>query len=176
MEITERNKKLSDEKSFLNNIYKEYRLNDDPQTRVMREFAFKTIEPYLTKDHVGLELGCSDGYLTEILASRIKHLDVVDGSLSFVEGARKRGIKNAAYHHSLFEEFDANVKYDCIFATYIFEHVLEPQMVLEVVHRLLKPDGIFYIVVPNARALSRQLAMHMGLYTDLEQYLQNLHY
>lgn len=168
-------KKLADEKDFLNKIYKEYRLQNDPQTRVMREFAFKTIEAYLHKSGIGLELGCSDGYFTEMLASRVKHLDVVDGSANFVEEARKRGIPNVTYTHSLFEEFNPENKYDYIFASYILEHVLEPVPVMEMVHRALKPDGIFYIVVPNARALSRQLAMHMGLYRDLKQLTENDH-
>ncbi|HEY6160489.1 MAG TPA: class I SAM-dependent methyltransferase, partial [Bacteroidia bacterium] len=148
-------------------------LSNDPQTRVMREFAFRIIRPYLSKEFSGLELGCSDGYFSEMLAAELKDLDVVDGSLSFVEEARKRGIPNANYFHSLFEEYNPGRQYDCIFASYIMEHVMEPKLILEMVLRVLKPGGIFYVVVPNARALSRQLAMHMGLYKDLKQLTEN---
>ena len=169
----ETQQKLEQEKEFLNKIYSEYTLHDDPQTRVMREFAFETIEPYLKSNSVGLELGCSDGYFTEMLASKLEHLEVVDGSINFVEQARKRGIRNASYTHSLFEEYDSPIKFDYVFASYILEHVLEPIAVMEMVHRVLKPDGVFYIVVPNARALSRQLAMHMNLYQDLKQLTAN---
>lgn len=173
MENIDLKKKLDSEKEFLNKIYTEYHLNDEPQTQVMREFAYKIIKPYLNEEGVGLELGCSDGYFTEMLASQIKHLDVLDGSINFVEQARARGIKNATYIHSLFEEFDPETKYDFVFASYIMEHVLEPKLVLDMVHRVLKPNGILYIVVPNSRALSRQLALHMGLYENLKQLSEN---
>ncbi len=173
MQNTDLNQKLEKEKEFLNKIYSEYTLHDDPQTKVMREFAFEIIDPYINKEGVGLELGCSDGYFTEMLASRVKTLDVVDGSIAFIEEARKRKINNTKYFHSLFEEYQPDVKYDYVFASYIMEHVLEPKLVLDMVNRVLKPDGVFYIVVPNSRALSRQLAMHMGLYNDLKQLTEN---
>lgn len=165
--------KLSEEKKFLNKIYSEYKLHDEPQTNVMRKFAFEIIEPFLSADGAGLELGCSDGYFTEMLASRVKTLDVIDGSINFVEQAKKRNITNVNYFHTLFEEYASDKKYDYVFASYIFEHVLEPHLVLEMVKRVIKPEGILYIVVPNARALSRQLALHMGLYQDLKQLTQN---
>lgn len=165
--------KLKEEKEFLNKVYTKYTLHDDPQTRVMREFAARIISPYLHKDGAGLELGCSDGYFTEILASKINSLDVVDGSAGFIEEAKKRNVKNARYFHSLFEEYTPDRQYDFVFASYIMEHVLEPKLVLDMVQRVLKPGGILYIVVPNARALSRQLAMHMGLYSDLKQLTEN---
>ena len=165
--------KLKDEKEFLNKLHTKYTLNDDPQTKAMREYAFKIIEPYINKSGKGVELGCSDGYFTEMLASRIGELHVVDGSTNFIEQAKQRGIPNVSYTNSLFEEFDPPQKYDYVFASYIMEHVLEPALVMNMVHRILKPDGLVYIVVPNARALSRQLALHMGLYKDLKELTEN---
>lgn len=173
MNTTELAEKLSEEKKFLNKIYSEYKLHDEPQTNVMRKFAFDIIEPFINKDGVGLELGCSDGYFTEMLSSIVKNLEVIDGSINFIEQARKRDLPNVNYVHTLFEEYASEKKYDYIFASYIMEHVMEPQLILEMVKRVIKPDGILYIVVPNARALSRQLAMHMGLYEDLKQLTEN---
>jgi hypothetical protein len=40
---------------------------------------------------------------------------------------------------------------------------------------VIKPDGLLMIVVPNARALSRQLALHMGLLKDLKELTPNDH-
>jgi Methyltransferase domain len=53
------------------------------------------------------------------------------------------------------------------------EHVLEPSLVLKMVRQVLKPDGLLFMVVPNARALSRQLAIHMGLIPDLKALTEN---
>lgn len=161
------------EREHLNKLYSKYTLNDDPQTKAMREFAFQIIKPYLEAGKCGLELGCSDGYFTGMLASRLKTLDVVDGSINFIEAARARNLANVRYHHALFEEFTPSAQYDFVFASYILEHVLDPLSVLGMVRKVLKPGGLLYIVVPNARALSRQLALHMGLYADLKTLTEN---
>jgi 2-polyprenyl-3-methyl-5-hydroxy-6-metoxy-1,4-benzoquinol methylase len=111
--------------------------------------------------------------MTKMLASNLEHLDVVDGSTKFLNEAKKRNLTNVEYHFSLFEEYTSTKKYDYVFASYIMEHVLEPSLVLKMVKQVLKPDGFLFMVVPNARALSRQLAMHMGLISDLKALTEN---
>lgn len=163
---------LHEEKAFLNKVYATYTVDHSSQTRVLRELVFRTFEPFIRRGR-GLELGCSDGYLTQMLASRLDFLDVVDGSSNFLEGAKKRNIANVNYFLSLFEEYTSNIQYDYVFASFILEHVLEPSLVLNMVRKVLKPDGMLFVVVPNARALSRQLAMHMDLISDLKALTQN---
>jgi 2-polyprenyl-3-methyl-5-hydroxy-6-metoxy-1,4-benzoquinol methylase len=163
---------LQKEKDFLNNVYSTYTVDSSSQTRVMRELIVRTFKPHL-KGGVGLELGCSDGYMTQMLASVLDHLDVVDGSTNFLAEAKKRNLTNVDYHFSLFEEYTSTKQYDYVFASYIMEHVLEPSLVLKMARQALKPDGLLLMVVPNARALSRQLAMHMGLISDLKSLTKN---
>jgi 2-polyprenyl-3-methyl-5-hydroxy-6-metoxy-1,4-benzoquinol methylase len=175
MGSAERQTEMQQESDHLDKLYSNYTLREDAQTKAMREFAFQIIEPYLNNDKNGLELGCSDGYFTEMLSSRLKTLDVVDGSINFIEQARNRNLSNVRYFHALFEEFASAVEYDCVFASYVLEHVLDPRPVLGMVRTVLKRGGLLYVVVPNARALSRQLAMHMGLYADLKELTDNDH-
>jgi len=173
MKPSYRSTELEQEQEHLNKLYSKYTLNEDSQTRAMREFAFQIVEPYLDSGKCGLELGCSDGYFTEMLGSRLRTLDVVDGSIKFIEAARQRNLSNVSYHHALFEEFAPTTQYDYVFASYVLEHVLDPLSVLGMARRVLKPGGLVFIVVPNARALSRQLALHMGLYPDLTTLTEN---
>lgn len=163
---------LNEEKKFLNDTANTYTVDNSSQTRVIRELVVRTFSPYL-RSGIGLELGCSDGYMTKMLASNLEHLDVVDGSNKFLNEAKKRNLTNVEYHFSLFEEYTSTKKYDYVFASYIMEHVLEPSLVLKMVKQVLKPDGFLFMVVPNARALSRQLAMHMGLISDLKALTEN---
>jgi 2-polyprenyl-3-methyl-5-hydroxy-6-metoxy-1,4-benzoquinol methylase len=163
---------LNEEKKFLNDTANTYTVDNSSQTRVIRELVVRTFSPYLRRG-IGLELGCSDGYMTKMLASNLEHLDVVDGSTKFLNEAKKRNLTNVEYHFSLFEEYTSTKKYDYVFASYIMEHVLEPSLVLKMVKQVLKPDGFLFMVVPNARALSRQLAMHMGLISDLKALTEN---
>jgi 2-polyprenyl-3-methyl-5-hydroxy-6-metoxy-1,4-benzoquinol methylase len=77
------------------------------------------------------------------------------------------------FNNSLFEEFNPDNKFDNIFATYVLEHVLDAIGFLKHVRSLLSDHGLLFIVVPNARAMSRQIARHMGLIDDLFALTQN---
>lgn len=163
---------LEAEKAFLDTVYATYTVDTSSQTRIIRELVVRTIRPYLSGGR-GLELGCSDGYMTEMLAERLDHLDVVDGSASFLTEAKKRNIPNVNYIYSLFEEYQSSTKYDYVFCSFIFEHVLAPELVLKMIASVTKAGGLVFVIVPNARALSRQLALHMGLLPDLKSLTEN---
>jgi 2-polyprenyl-3-methyl-5-hydroxy-6-metoxy-1,4-benzoquinol methylase len=140
----------------------------------MRQLIVRTCTPYLSGGRA-LELGCSDGFMTEMIAARVDDLDVVDGSAKFLAEAQKRNLPNVTFVYSLFEEFTSPVKYDAVFASYILEHVADPVAVMRMARSVLKPQGLLFIVVPNARALSRQLAAHMGLLENLKNLTENDH-
>jgi len=163
---------LRAERAFLNTVYSTYTVDHSAQTRVMRELVVRTFSPYLNRG-VGLELGCSDGYMTEMLSQELEHLDVIDGSSQFLAAASERRLPNVGYQLALFEEFQSSRQYDYVFASFLLEHVLEPLPVLSMAKRVLKPGGKLFVTVPNARALSRQLALHMGLIEDLKALTQN---
>jgi len=144
--------------------YRKASLYDD----FMRSYTFQTFLPYIQNRSLdALELGCSDGQMTEMISQNTKSLDVVEGSLRFIEDARKRNLSNITFHHTLFEKYKSPKKYDAIFATYILTHILDLGIFFEMVKQVLKDDGFLFVAVPNARVLSRQLALHMGLLEDL---------
>jgi len=160
------------EKALLDTVYDTYTVDRSGQTMAMRKLFMRTFGPFL-KGGRGLELGCSDGFMTEMIAERVDRLDVVDGSKRFLELARRRRLPNVQFVYSLFEEYETTIRYDYVFASYILEHVRDPVTVMKMAASVLAPDGLLFIVVPNARALSRQLALHMGLVTDLKELTEN---
>lgn len=165
---------IQSEKQFLDKVYHTYTVDTSSQTMAMRKLIMRTFAPYLRGGRA-LELGCSDGFMTEMIASYVDHLDVVDGSDLFLAEAKKRVLPNVSFIHSLFEEFEADSKYDYVIASYILEHVFDPVAVMKMARSVLKPDGLLLLLVPNARALSRQLAVHMGLLTGLKELTPNDH-
>ena len=165
---------LKEEKAFLDKVYTTYTVDHSQQTKVMRQLIMRTFRPFLNRGR-GLELGCSDGFMTEMIASHLDHLDVVDGSQKFLDEAGKRELANVKFIYSLFEEYTTEDKYDYVFASYILEHVLDPVAVMKMARTVLKPGGLLMMVVPNSRALSRQLALHMGLIKDLKALTENDH-
>ena len=167
-------KNINDEYSFLDTVADTYTVDVSSQTRVMRELAIRAFAPFL-RGGTCLELGCSDGYMTESLSKLCDELQVVDGSKKFLEKAKQRSLTNVTYHYGLFEDFDSSDKFDHIVASYILEHVKDPVDVLNNTRKLLAPGGKLYVVVPNARALSRQMSVHMNFLSNVYALTPNDH-
>jgi len=165
----------SDEKKFIEGLVPEYVTSaNSSQTRLMRELMIRTFKPFIQGGR-SLELGSEIGYMSERIASLVDHLDIVDGSEEFLAQVKKRQIPNASYHCSLFEEFQPEPVYDYVFASHILEHLIDVQVVLDMVRKALKPRGYLFVTVPNARAISRQLARHMGIVDSLYGLTPNDH-
>jgi 2-polyprenyl-3-methyl-5-hydroxy-6-metoxy-1,4-benzoquinol methylase len=164
---------IHDEKAFLESVIHTYVTSESPQDRLIKSLAIRTFKPFIRPDGSGLELGCCDGYMTALIAPLCDTLTVVDGSQTFINMARKRVPPEVTFEHVLFEEFDPGKKFDFIFATYVLEHVSDAIGFLKHARSLLSEQGLLFIVVPNARAMSRQIARHMGLIDDLFALTQN---
>jgi len=161
--MTEANKEME----FLESVIHTYVMSDSPQDRLIKTLAVRTFQPYMHSNKRALEFGCCDGFMTGLIAGHVDQLTVVDGSQTFIEMAKKRVPANVEFVHSLFEDFSPDHKFDYIFATYVLEHVSDAIGFLKMASRLLAEGGLLFVVVPNARAFSRQLARHMGILDDL---------
>jgi len=125
-------------------------------------YSFKIAQRYLVGDNI-LELGAAEGVMTELLISTGKELTVVEGADTFCQNLRKR-YPEITVVHSLFEEFQPTQLYDNIILGHVLEHVKNPELVLTLAKRWLKPDrGIIFAAVPNGRSLHRQAGVIMGL-------------
>lgn len=156
----------TDELEFLEGLKDTYVFSDSPQDRTIKTLAMRTFRPFIRGPGPALELGCSDGFFTELIRGACADLTVVDGSKSFLDLSRAR-VPDARFVYGLFEEFQPERPFDYIFASYILEHVSDAVGLLRAIRSWLSPDGLLFLVVPNARAQSRQLAQHMGLIDDL---------
>ncbi len=165
-----------DEKKFLDNVADTY-VFDSQSDNWRRDAYIDIYEKYLGKDSYALEMGCSDGYTSERISRLVKKLDVIDGSqkmLSHLEERIQKGnITNITPIYALFEELNVENCYDAICCSYVLEHVNDPVEILKIAKKALKNDGVMMITVPNAKALSRQLALHMGLIDNLYDLTEN---
>ena len=123
-------------------------------------FGYETLKPYI-KGLEGLELGCSDGQMTQFLIHDFARLTVVDGSeklLSSIPDA-----PNLIKVHSLFEDFQTDREFDTIIMAHILEHVEQSNVLLQKVKQWIAPTGKFLAIVPNAHSIHRLVAVKMGL-------------
>ncbi len=142
------------------------------QDRAIRELIARTFAPYLSPSDRALQLGFSEGIDTELLLPWVGSLDVVEGSRTFYDDLVARALPGVRPILSMFEDFtllEGTPPYDAVFAVYVLEHVAEPVAVLAMARRVLRPGGRLFVVVPNARALSRQLAVHMGILSHVHE-------
>ena len=148
------------------------------QDQAIRRLVARTFEPYLSTGGRGLQLGYSEGIDTKLLCRLVGHMDVVEGCQTFIDEGRESAPDNLRFHHALFEDFalpEGEAPYDYAFAIYVLEHLQDVRHVLGVLRSVLKPGGLLFAVVPNARALSRQLARHMGILNELTELTEHDH-
>jgi SAM-dependent methyltransferase len=149
------------------------------QDRYIRQLIVRTFVPYLDGVHHGLQLGYSEGIDTALLAKHVPQLDVVEANPAFVEVGNEQSPGNVAVIESPLELFrlpEGRAPYDAVFAVYVLEHLEDTASVLAMARRVLRPGGRVFVVVPNARSLSRQLAVQMGLLPNLKAVSQQDHH
>lgn len=116
-----------------------------------------------------LDIGCGTGRLLNRLAAKYPKLQGIglDFSAEMLRQARRsnnhrprlvfvRG--NAAALRFVGNQFDA------VFNTISFLHYAEPKRVLAEIYRVLRPGGMFYLVDPTDRSLTRIWHNEMRLY------------
>ncbi len=129
---------------------------------VLRGYIMRALEPFL-RTGKALEMGCFTGDVTELIADRYADLTVVEASAELVAKAQARLGSRARFVHGTFERVDLADRYDAIFLIHTLEHLDDPVAVLRRVNDWLTESGRLFVVVPNANAASRQIAVQMGL-------------
>ena len=134
-----------------------------------RGYMMRTFDPLLPAGRA-LEMGCYKGELTRMLAARYADLSVIEAASDLV------GVASAAeapgggrlgdrvrFFCSTFEAFTTAERWDAVFLMHTLEHLDDPVAVLRKVNGWLSERGLLFLVVPNANAPSRQIAVKMGL-------------
>jgi len=146
---------------FDDNVGRKYAYGFDYD--VMHPYMVKAFQPFFTEGNL-LELGSFKGSVTGRLLNYFDKVTCVDASdVAAAEVTKKFGSK-VAVSVARFEDVDLPEKYDNIVMTHVLEHIDDPVTVLKRVNdEWLSDKGRFFLVVPNANAPSRQIAVKMGL-------------
>lgn len=115
-----------------------------------------------------LELGSSEGVMTDLLATNYSNYTIVEAVSEFCERIQLRH-KHIKVNNCLFEEFKTDRKYDVIILSHVLEHVSDPVEILKFSRKLLNKDGVILAAVPNSNSIHRQAAVLMGLLEKQDQ-------
>jgi 2-polyprenyl-3-methyl-5-hydroxy-6-metoxy-1,4-benzoquinol methylase len=129
---------------------------------VLRHYMLRTLQPFFVPGPA-LEMGCYKGEMTETLARQFPDLTVLEASGDLIDAARVRVGTGVRFVHSMFEAVDFDRSFSSIFLVHTLEHVDDSVLVLSKANTWLSTTGRLFLVVPNANAPSRQIAVHMGL-------------
>lgn len=105
-----------------------------------------------------LEIGCGFGDLLSFLENDFQTVGV-DISRDAIKEAQKRlkKTKLVVMTSKQIDRLDSNNSFDTVIASHILEHLAKPAVVIKLVSKLLKGNGVFFIVVPNPDSLGRKL-------------------
>lgn len=115
-----------------------------------------------------LELGLGHGFTASIFNKHFDKHVIIEGSQVVIDlFNEKKHDFTVTIVKDYFETFESGELFDCIIMGFILEHVDDPDFLLNRYKKFLKPDGVIYMAVPNAKSLNRRLGLELGMIEDI---------
>jgi 2-polyprenyl-3-methyl-5-hydroxy-6-metoxy-1,4-benzoquinol methylase len=151
----------------MRNVEKEYQDNEHRQyaydfDSVVRRYMMRSLAPFFRQGKA-LEIGCFEGESTSLWAECFYDLTVIEGAESLIAIAKEKVPSRVRFVHGMIETAEMEPIYDSIFLVHTLEHIDDPVSALTRIKGWLSEHGRLFVVVPNAYAPSRQIAVKMGL-------------
>lgn len=134
------------------------------------ELVCSTIRAQHLKKVLSLGIGhrITSRALIQLLRQTIDVYEIIEGSNDVIDKFKEQvPTSEVKIHHAFFEDFETEFKYSAIEMGFVLEHVDAPDFILTKFSKLLEPDGVIFIAVPNAMSLHRLLGNKAGLLDDL---------
>jgi len=130
---------------------KEYTENEKLFKNIFKK-RLKIINRFIKSPKTVLDIGCSNGVF----------LDLFEKSETWGIEPSEIGIRNERRGHRVINEYFEKARlpekyFDLIIMNHTLEHVMDAEIVLAKIYRILKKDGILFIDVPNAGGLGSKL-------------------
>jgi 2-polyprenyl-3-methyl-5-hydroxy-6-metoxy-1,4-benzoquinol methylase len=101
--------------------------------------------------------------MARLILQYVKKLTVVEPSPLLAQRVADIDSDRISIQVSTIEDYKTDLLYNNIFLVHTLEHVEYPVNVLKKLRSLLASSGKVFVMVPNGNALSRQIAVAMGL-------------
>ena len=111
--------------------------------------TYQMIEGYQPQKGKLLELGCATGEFLLAGKERGWNVQGLDVSESLATAARKQHGLDIIVSPSIEQAALADASYEVVYASHVLEHLPAPSSALRDIHRILKPEGVLVLQVPN---------------------------
>lgn len=120
-----------------------------------------------------LDVGCSTGIMTNLLASEIQSAEGIDIDENAIQYAEAHRAPNVHYsvRDAAATELPAN-EFDIVICAHVYEHVPDARALLKEIHRVLKPGGVCFFAAGNRYRLIEG-HYHLPLLSALPKFIGN---
>lgn len=140
-----------DDKEYFSRFYEDKR-----KRRVQKsKQQIKLIEKFKPAKGTLLEIGCSMGYFLQAAKEEGWQATGIDIGSYAIDHCKNLGLE--AYHMSASELEKLGKTYDVIVMRHVFEHLPNPVEQLQLFLKLLKPEGLLMINLPNGRYIKGRI-------------------
>lgn len=149
--------------------------NDPVENSEIRRLRQRILSQVSPEDEWVLDVGCGGGWLAESLITKNKK--VISMDISFTNP--KKAIENtpSENHFAVVADvFNLPFKknsFDCIVASEIIEHVINPQIFITNLINVLKPGGKLIITTPYNEKIKYSLCIHCNKLTPHNAHLHS---
>lgn len=142
---------------------------------LVRKMFLSRIQKHIKERSFGkvLEVGSYDGSMTELILEHVDHMEVIEPSLELTKKVSAKFGNRVTISNTTLEQFNPQIKYSLVFLIHTLEHIDDSLGALMKLRELLDKDGLLIVMVPNAEALSRQIAVEMGLMSSIYDVLES---
>ncbi|NPD47438.1 class I SAM-dependent methyltransferase [Lentimicrobium sp. S6] len=131
----------------------------------------RKLSKYIEANSAVLDIGCGNG---QFLESLVKHGDykLFGTELAGKSAERAKRIPQVNLRIGFLEEvvFDKE-SFDAITLFHVFEHLSEPELSLNIIHEILKPNGVLVMSFPNIDSWQSRIFKGKWLHLDPPRHL-----
>ena len=143
------NKKVEDKyNNVIDNIY----IDEIPHREKYFSSLYKKISYNFHKDHSVLEVGSYYGVFGNIIKPNVKKYSGLELSKHGSDYSKKN-YNLEIFNETIEEHSERQLKYDIIVMADVIEHFSNPFKMLEIIERILKPDGLLIFTTYNMDSL-----------------------
>lgn len=124
--------------------------------RIIAKLDSKNFKKYIPNNAKILEIGCGSGeYLNGLRRDKweVTGIDISEYAVSI---AKKKYNLNVMMGDLLSMKFEEK-SFDLVILRHVLEHLPDPDEELKEIRRILKDNGLIYLVIPNADTLERNV-------------------